>query len=232
MANRAMAAAEAMGRSGFTLGIGPSHEPVIEGMYGLSFEHPGRHMEEYVAVLAPMLRGEAVSFEGDEYRVHLPASTPPAQPVQLMLGALAPRYLRIAGQQSAGTILWMGNARAIEGHVAPRLRQATGDGAEPRIVAGLPVVVHDDIDEARNEAAKQFAVYGTLPNYLRLMAHGGIQGPAEAAIVGNEAAVRGQLQALFDAGATDIWAAPFSVGTDRKASRDRTMALLRELVAS
>ena len=94
------------------------------------------------------------------------------------------------------------------------------------------MAVHDDVDEARQEAAKAFAVYGTLPNYQRILAHGGCAGPAEAAIVGDEAGVGEQVEALFAAGATDVWAAPFAVGDDRKASTARTRALLKELAAA
>jgi alkanesulfonate monooxygenase SsuD/methylene tetrahydromethanopterin reductase-like flavin-dependent oxidoreductase (luciferase family) len=89
--------------------------------------------------------------------------------------------------------------------------------------------VHDDVAEARSVAAEQFAAYGTLPNYRRILAHGDVAGPADAAIVGDEPSVTAQIEALFEAGATDVWAAPFPVGADRSASRARTRALLEEL---
>jgi alkanesulfonate monooxygenase SsuD/methylene tetrahydromethanopterin reductase-like flavin-dependent oxidoreductase (luciferase family) len=137
----------------------------------------------------------------------------------------------VAGAVADGTILWMGNARAIESHVAPRIGKAAADAGRPspRIVAGLPVAVHDDVDEARAVAARQFAIYGQLPNYQRILEHGGVAGPAEASIVGDEASVTDQLEALVAAGATDIWAAVFPVGDDAAGSRQRTRALLREL---
>jgi alkanesulfonate monooxygenase SsuD/methylene tetrahydromethanopterin reductase-like flavin-dependent oxidoreductase (luciferase family) len=73
-ANRAAAVANAIGAIGtpgrFTLGVGPSHQPVVEGMLGLSFDTPGRHTEEYVRVLAPLLRGEQVRFAGEDFRVN------------------------------------------------------------------------------------------------------------------------------------------------------------------
>jgi F420-dependent oxidoreductase-like protein len=233
MANRALATSMAMDRPGFTLGIGPSHQPVVEGMLGLPYDRPGTHTEEYVQVLAPLLRGEAVSFSGDEYRVNSPGRGEPPHRVPLLIAALGPRLLRIAGEHADGTILWMGNARAIETHVSPRLRAAVEAAGrpEPRIVAGLPIAVHDDVDEARQVAGQMFANYGMLPNYQRLLAHGGVSGPADAAIVGDEAAVTAAIQGLFDAGATDFWAAPFPVGDDRSGSRSRTRALLDSLVA-
>jgi F420-dependent oxidoreductase-like protein len=232
-ANRIAAAASAMGRPGFTLGIGPSHAPVIEDRYGLSYATAGRHTEEYVDIVAALLRGEPVDLAGEELTLRGVEAQPPPQPVQVLVAALAPRLLRVAGEVADGTILWMGNARAIESHVAPRIGKAAADAGRPapRIVAGLPVAVHDDVDEARAVAAQQFTIYGQLPNYQRILAHGGVTGPAEAAIVGDEASVGAQLQGLLDAGATDIWAAIFPVGDDRTDSRRRTRALLQELAA-
>ena len=222
-----------MGRPGFTLGLGPSHAPVIEGAYGMSYATPGQHTEEYVRIVAAMLRGEAVDVSGAELTLHGVQPRPVAQPVQLLVAALAPRLLRVAGEVADGTILWMGNARAIDTHVAPLLGQAAAAAGRPspRIVAGLPVAVHDDVEQAREVAAEQFVVYGQLPNYQRILAHGGVTGPAEAAIVGDEASVAEQLQGLVDAGATDIWAAIFPVGDDASGSRRRTRALLQELAA-
>jgi F420-dependent oxidoreductase-like protein len=234
MAARAVAAADAVGAEGrFVLGIGPSHEPAVEGMLGLSYARPGRHTEEYVAVLAAQLRGEAVTVDGEELRVALPPASPPPFPVPVLLAALGPRLLRVAGERCDGTVLWLANAEAIRTHVVPRITAAASAAGRPppRVVAGLPVCVHDDVDEARAAAATQFALYGGLPNYQRILARGGADQPADAVVVGDEAAVRRQLDELFEAGATDVWADAFPAGDDRAASRARTTALLRELAA-
>jgi len=233
-ANRALAVASAMGRPAFTLGLGPSHGRVIEDVYGLSYDHPGRHTEEYFRVLEPLLKGEPVNFDGEDFSVHSPAlSSDGGSGVPLLLAALGPRLLRVAGAHANGTILWMATARAIESHVAPTIRAAAEDAGRPapRIVAGLPIAVHDDVEEARSTAAKAFTVYGELPNYRRILDHGGAAGPADAAIVGDEASVTGQLEAIFAAGATDYWAAILPVGADRSGSRQRTRDLLKELSA-
>lgn len=232
MANRALATVAATGPGRFTLGIGPSHQPVIEAVLGLSYATPGRHTEEYVEIVTALLHGEMVQFRGEEFRVNAgPLATTPDLDVPVLVAALAPRLLRVAGQHTAGTILWMANAVAIEEHVAPRIRQAAADAGRPapRVVAGLPVAVHDDVAEARATAAQQFTVYGTLPNYQRILADGRVDHPGDAAIVGDEAGVTAQIEGLFAAGATDVWAAPFPVGDDPAASRARTRALLVEL---
>ena len=235
MANRVLAAASAMGRNGFTLGIGPSHEVVIEGSFGISYANAGRHTEEYVTILTQLLHGEAVEFVGDDFEVRLGApATADGVTVPVLVAALGRRLLRVAGAVADGTILWMANAQAVATHVTPLIRAAADDAGRdaPRIVAGLPVAVHDNVDEAREAAAKQFGFYGALPNYRRILDHGGAEGPADAAIVGDEAAVTAQIEAMFTAGATDMWAAIFPVGDDREGSRARTRALLQDLARS
>jgi alkanesulfonate monooxygenase SsuD/methylene tetrahydromethanopterin reductase-like flavin-dependent oxidoreductase (luciferase family) len=163
--------------------------------------------------------------------------TPPRQPVPVLLSALGPRLLRVAGEIADGTILWMAPAKAVESHVVPRITAAAKDAGRPapRIVAGLPVAVHDDLGEARSAAAESSKMYAGMPNYQRILDLGDADGPADAAIVGNEKSVTRQLQALVDAGATDIWAAVFPVGADRvarAASVRRTTDLLSELARS
>ncbi|HUF32554.1 MAG TPA: TIGR03564 family F420-dependent LLM class oxidoreductase [Acidimicrobiales bacterium] len=238
-ANRAEAVVASMGRPGLVLGVGPSHQPVVEGSLGLSYDHPGRHTEEYVTILTSLLAGETVDFRGEDHQVRAQPSgmaqpITGGEPIPVLVAALGSRLLRVAGERAAGTILWMANARAVESHVAARITRAAKSAGRPapRIVAGLPVAVHDDIDEARQVAASQFEVYGQLPNYQRILEHGEVAGPAEAAIIGDEAAVEAQIRQLFAAGATDVWAAPFPVGGDRKASRQRTHDLLVGLAAA
>ena len=234
-ASRAASTAATMGRPGLILGVGPSHQPVIEAAYGLSYAQVGAHTEEYLSILGALLRAEGVSHRGKHFNVNIPTVATLPQPVTLMVSALAPRLLQAAGALTRGTILWMANARAIETHVAPRINAAAaaaGNTTKPRIVAGLPVAVHDDQAEARNRAAKDFANYGVLTNYRRILDIGGAATPGDAAIVGDEESVAAQIQDLFDAGATDVWAAPFPVGDDRSASRRRTRALLKELAST
>jgi F420-dependent oxidoreductase-like protein len=237
-ANRAASVTDAMRRPGFTLGIGPSHEPLIRGVFGMSYDHPGRSTEEYVRILAGLLRGDTVDLDGQDWTVHSAGRmTPPQHPVPVLLSALGPRLLRVAGEVADGTILWMAPMRAVEGHVVPKISAAARSAGRPapRIVAGLPVAVHDDEGEARSAAAETSKVYAGMPNYQRILDIGNAAGPADAAIVGDEKSVTRQLQALLDAGATDIWAAVFPVGADqesRRASIRRTRDLLRELVSS
>ncbi|HVM08097.1 MAG TPA: TIGR03564 family F420-dependent LLM class oxidoreductase [Acidimicrobiales bacterium] len=233
MAQQASAVAMAVGGGRFTLGIGVSHRPAIEMTYGLDYDRNAEHLREYLEVLGPMLTEGKVAFEGGEYTARAELRMRPDAPVPVVVAALASKALRSAGSLADGTITWMANRRAIESHVAPKINAAASEAGRPapRVIVGLPVAVTDDVDAGRQAAAEQFAGYGMLPNYQRILARGGISSPADAAIVGNEAAVAAELEALAAAGATDIWAAIFPVGDDRRASRDRTKNLLRDLVA-
>jgi len=234
MAQQAAGVQQAIGADAgrFTLGIGVSHRPAVEDMLGIPYDRPGKNMREYLSVLRPLLHEGKVAFDGEFYKVRAQMAPPAGAPVPVLVAALAPVMLRATGALAEGTITWMANARAIETHVAPILRQAATDAGRetPRIVVGLPVAVCDDADEGRAEAVKQFAGYGQLPNYQRILEHGGAEGPGDAAIVGDEASVTAQLQGLLDAGGTDVWAAIFPVGGDRRASRARTRDLLRSLL--
>lgn len=216
----------------FALGLGPSHKPMVEGMLGLSYDRPAAHVREYVTVLGPLLRGEAVSFSGEFFRVNTQVRVPGVEPPPLLISALAPVMLRIAGELTDGTITWMTGPKTLETHIVPRISKAAADAGRrrPRVVAGFPVVVTDDPEAAREKAARAFVVYGTLPNYQRMLEKEGVSGPASIAIVGNEAEVERQIRAIAATGATDFLAGMFTVGDDAQASLKRTTDCLKNLV--
>jgi F420-dependent oxidoreductase-like protein len=235
-ANRAAAVAEAMGRPGFTLGLGPSHETLVRGVYGLSYENPGASTEEYVRIVAALLRGEVIDFDGEHWSAHsADRMAPVGAPVPVLLSAMSPRMLRVCGQFADGAVRWMATARAIGTLIAPRLHAAATEACRsaPRIIAGLPVAVHDDVAEARAAVAAMATSYAGLTNYQRVLEAGGVGSPAEAALIGDEESVGAQLNALLDAGATDVWAQIVPVGDSRDgriASLRRTTDLLAGLV--
>lgn len=230
MAQQALSV-QAASNGRFNLGIGLSHAPVVEGMWGLSYDRPATHMREYLSVLLPLVREGRVSFSGEMYRVNASVSVPDAPPMPVMIAALAPVMLRMCGEVTDGTITWMVGPRTLETHIVPRINKAAAEAGRPapRVVVGLPVVVTDDPDGAREKAARAFAMYGTLPNYQRVLGIEGAGGPADVAIVGSEAEVAAGIRALADAGTTEFLAASFPVGDDPKASLTRTRELLKSL---
>jgi len=211
-----------------TLGIGLSHQMVIENVFGLSFDKPARHMREYLEVLVPLLAGEQVSFAGETVR----ASTfgplqvaAPAPPV--LVAALGTVMLQIAGRMASGTITWMTGPATIEQHVAPTIRAAAADAGRPlpQKGVGLPVCVTADAAAARAKAAEVFAVYGHLPSYRAMLDREGAGGPADVAIVGTADEVAGEVRRLADLGATDFCGAPFGTADEIRASIDTLAGL-------
>ena len=212
----------------FSLGIGLSHQVVIEGMFGLSFAKPYSHMKEYLAVLAPLIRQGSVGHQGAEFRVAANVTVPGVKPCPILLAALAPKMLALAGGIGDGTITWMTGPKTLRDHTVPRITEAAAQAGRPapRVVAGLPIVVTEDVPAARMAAAQFFQIYGALPSYRAMLDREGAEGPGDVVIAGNEAAVGEQLEALARSGVTDFLAAPFPVGADAQASLQRTRAVL------
>ena len=97
-----------------TLGVGPSHHWVIEDQLGLPYERPAHLVRNYLEVLAAALAGPGnVDVENEVYRVHSPMNVTDITPTPILLAALGPVMLRLAGEQASGTILWMADERAI-----------------------------------------------------------------------------------------------------------------------
>jgi F420-dependent oxidoreductase-like protein len=216
------------------LGIGPSHPVVIENMHGLTYDRPAHHTREYVEVLRAALAGTGnVTYEGEVFRVQTIFEVPGATPPPILIAALAPLMLRVAGELTDGTITYWADERAIGEHVVPRLTAAAegADRAIPRVVAGVPVAVVQDVDAARDRAAKLFSVYEHIPTYQRIMGRGDAADPVDVAVIGDEAHVQQRLRAFADAGATDLCAAVLGLDDDRAESRRRTEELLAAIGA-
>ena len=230
MAQEALSAQAAIGGR-FALGIGLSHQIVVEGMWGFSFAKPYTHMKEYLAVLAPLVREGQVSHAGDEYRVNASLRVPGAKPCPILIAALAPKMLALAGAVGDGTITWMTGPKTLREHTAPRIREAAHQAGrpEPRIVVGLPIAVTKDAPAAREAAARTFQIYGALPSYRSMLDREGAEGPADVAIVGDEDGVAEAIERLGEYGATDLLAVPFGFGADPAAAVERTRAVLARL---
>ncbi|MGZ6888293.1 MAG: LLM class F420-dependent oxidoreductase [Acidimicrobiia bacterium] len=211
------------------LGIGLSHQVVIESMLGLSFEKPARHMREYLDVLMPLLRGEPAATAGETISTNASLNITGVAPPPVLVAALGPVMLKLAGRVADGTVTWMTGPATLADHVVPTITGAAADAGRPapRVAVGLPVCVTDDVDGTRARAAQVFSVYGFLPSYRAMLDREGAEGPADVAIVGDEAAVAAGIRRVAEAGATDFSAAEFAVTPDE---RSRTRALLRSLL--
>lgn len=223
---------QAVANGRLTLGIGPSHPVVIEKMYGLSYDRPASHTEEYVRVLHACFAGtRQVDWDGEHFRVHAMLDVPGAADVPILVAALAPRMLELTGRLAVGTITFWANEHAIDTHVVPRITSAAASAARPspRVVVGIPVAVVDDVDAARERAAKLFAAYTAIPTYQRILDRSGVDNPVDVAVIGTEKQVRARLRAYEDVGATDLCASVLGLDDDRAASRERTLDVLSTL---
>lgn len=228
IAQQAVTAAAATGNR-FVLGIGLAHKVMIEDALGISFAQPARHMKEYLEVLAPLLRGETLHYEGEQYTVRgLSVGAAGAGEVPLIVAALGEHLLKLAGRHASGTITWMVGPRTLQGHIIPTIGTAARAAGRPapRIIAGFPIVLTNKPDEARALIGKALAVYGDLPSYRAMLDREGVASPADLAIVGDEAALRAGLARIRDAGATDFNAAIAEVDAG---AFDRTFDFLASL---
>jgi F420-dependent oxidoreductase-like protein len=220
----------------FTLGLGPSHDWIIKGQLGLSYDRPVAQVRDYLDVLLAGFAGPGqVDVDNDSYRVHSPVDVSDTT-VPVLLAALGPVMLRIAGERADGTILWMADERAIGEHIAPRLNaaaQAAGR-SRPRVVAGIPVALclPGKVAAARAHASEVLGHAQLSPNYVRLLEHGDAEDVGDTMAAGDEATVLRALQRYRDAGVTDLAARVVPLGDDaesRHASRERTVKFLATL---
>jgi F420-dependent oxidoreductase-like protein len=227
LAGQALTTSAALGANRLHLGIGLSHQIVIEGMLGMKFERPALHMREYLSALRPALAGEPVDVQGETLRAATlmgPIKVDDAGPVPVLVAALGPALLRVAGELADGTLTWMAAPKVIGDRMASTITAAAEAAGRPRprIGVGLPVAVTDDVDAALQRAAAAYAIYDTLPSYKRLLDEAGLDGPADVVIAGDEAEVTKRILALADVGATEFIASPFG----SRAVRQETLRVL------
>jgi F420-dependent oxidoreductase-like protein len=210
-----------------TLGIGPSHRYLMEDQLGYSFDRPARHVREYLSALMPALRGESVDYQGETLKAVGTVDVPGAVAPSLLLSALGPVMLRMAGELTDGTItVWTG-PKTIADHIAPTLTRAAVGRPAPRIVAVLLTSVTSDANAARTWIAERFGLADQPPSYRAMLEREDAQ-PEDVVLVGNEIEVERELQRYLDAGATELVAIPF--GSDEEQAR--TIALLSDLARS
>ncbi len=230
MAQQALATNAASGGR-FTLGLGLSHQIVIESSWGLDFSNVVRHMREYLEVLQPLMRGEAVDYEGEEFRVHSQIDLPDCEPPSVVVAALGPQMLRVTGRLADGTALWLAGPKWIEEVVIPEMGGAAREAGkpDPRIIAGVPIAVTADPDATRERIGRAFAMYNTLPSYQRVIEGSGASDPSGVSIVGSEEEVERELLRWRDLGVTDFYAA-FEGATAEE--RQRTREFMSSLAPS
>ncbi len=222
------------------VGLGVSHHWVIDEMLGLPYEHPVPTMRAYLDVLDQALGGPGpVDVENELFRVHNPLDITDVTPTPILLAALGPRMLELCGARADGTILWMADERTIGSYVVPSLTKAAAAAGRPapRVVAGIPVCLcaDDEIETAVARANRILSEAEISPNYQKLLEHGDARSVGDILVAGSEPTISKRLQALADAGVTDLSVRVVPIGEGRDQlieSSQRTRGLLASLASS
>jgi F420-dependent oxidoreductase-like protein len=221
------------------LGVGPSHHWIVRDMLGLSYDKPAAFTRDYLEVLEPALHGPGpVEVVNHSFQVFNPLAIGPVAPMPVLVAALGPVMLAIAGAHADGTILWMADERAVADHVVPRITKAACEAGRPapRVVAGVPVCLcrPSEVDAARERANRILGEAEISPNYQRLLDRGDAQSIGDICAAGDEAAIAARLRRFADAGVTDLSVRLLPIGDGREAlieSKHRTRALVAALAA-
>jgi len=193
------------------LGIGLSHQVVVEGMWGLSYERPAAYMREYLASLMPLLHGETVRSEGERVTTNAfaPIEIAGVEAPPVLVAALGDTMLKLAGRVADGTITWMTGSATVGGHIVPTITAAAEAAGRPapRVVVSLPIAVTTDHNAARERMNEAFAIYPNLPAYKAMLDKEGAAAAGDIGFIGDEDEVAASISKLADAGATDFVAA-------------------------
>jgi F420-dependent oxidoreductase-like protein len=215
-----------------SLGIGLSHQIVVENLWGYSFDRPARYMREYLAALIPMLNGEASMHAGEVITAITtgPLEIPDVTAPSLLVAALAPTMLKLAGTVADGTVTWMTGTKAIETHIAPKITEAANAAGRPapRIVVSLPVCLTDNPSAAKDAIDEMFSIYPNLPSYRAMLDVEGAERPSDIGLIGTPDEIIEGIERLGAAGGTELVGAP----SGNRAEREATFALLGELAQS
>jgi F420-dependent oxidoreductase-like protein len=226
----------------FRLGVGPSHHPTMQRMFGHEFRAPLSHLREYVHILKSLLQQGSVDFNGKHYQAHVSIAAPVDVPV--MASALRSGSFEFCGAEADGAISWVCPGAYLRDVALPAMKKGAEQAGRqaPPLIAHAPVCVHDNPDEVRVAVQQQLANYPRLPFYQQMFAAAGFPEAAEetwsdamieaTVLSGGEDEVRQRLEELLGIGASEILVSVVQAGDDRSASIDRTMRLLGEVSRS
>jgi len=221
------------------LGIGPSHHWIVQDMLGLPYHRPAGFTRDYLDVLDVALGGPGpVDVENATFTVHNPLDLGPVAPLPVLVAALGPVMLALAGERTDGTVLWMADERAIGEHVVPRITKAAEAAGRPapRVVAGIPVCLcrPPEVEAARARANRILGEAEISPNYQRMLEYGDAKDVGDLCAAGDERAIAARFRRLADAGVTDLSVRLLPIGNGRDelvASKHRTRDMLAGLAA-
>ncbi|RUP00933.1 MAG: TIGR03564 family F420-dependent LLM class oxidoreductase [Mycobacterium sp.] len=221
------------------LGVGPSHHWIIRDMLGLAYEKPAAYTRDYLQVLNAAITGPGpVDVENDSFAVHNPTVLAADPPMPVLVAALGPVMLQLAGELADGTVLWMADERAIGDHIAPKITKAAAAAGRPapRIVAGIPVCLcaPAEVGAAKERANRILGEAEVSPNYQRLLERGDARDVGDLCAAGDPEQILARMRRFADAGVTDLSVRLLPIGDTRDelvASKRRTREMIAELAA-
>ena len=222
LAQQALTVADAAGPGRFTLGVGVTHAVVSEGWYGVPYRDiVGLFEEELEALDGLLSTRRQADVEGVRLTARLKLSVPVAPP-GLVVAALGPKMLRLAGRLSDGTVTWMTGPKTLERQVVPLITGAAAEAGRPapRVIAGLPICVTGNREEARDRIRPILAGSARMASYARQVAAEGLDDPVDLACIGDEADVAARLSSLEGIGVTELLANV--LGTEEEVARTRS----------
>ncbi len=189
----------------FTLGVGASHQIVSEGFFGEPYARAFARTAEFLDALTSLLAGTPSDVDG-EHVFSKGWLTIEAEPLGLLLAALGPRMLELAGRLTDGTSLGSCGPRTIATHIGPRLTAAAAGAGRPppRIVALVGVCVTDDVAALRAHGRSENAMYDAFPSYRRVLDREGVESGADLTLAGTPDRILDGLADYATAGATDL----------------------------
>lgn len=212
----------------FTLGLGLEHRWVIEQMWGIGWDRPVSRLDEYLDIVSSLLKTGRVEHHGDFYDVETAfLRFPPDPRMQVILAALGPRMLRIAGTKADGTATWMTGPRTLANHIVPSIRAAAAEAGRPppRVIALMPVALTGDVPAMRERVSEEMAIYQRMPSYQAMLEREGAKSAGETGLLGSRDEVEDAIGRLGQAGVTDLGAILFGSEDEQ----DRTRELLSDL---
>ena len=202
----------------FRIGIGTSHRPSVEGMYGLTMNRPLSYLREHLTILRALLWRGDVAHTGEFFTVKASLPDGAALPrTPLLISALRENAFRLAGELSDGAITWMAPVDYILKTAIPAMERGAEKARRrerPPVVAHIPVAITRDRDAARAAFRTQFPVYAKLPFYAAMFKDAGypvtMRGEMTDALVdalcvsGNPATVKYRLGQFREAGLDEL----------------------------
>ena len=203
------------------LGIGPSHRPTIEGIYGLPMERPLDHLREYVEIVRGILWKGQIDYRGQFFTVK--ATSPHTAKIPILTSTLRENAFSLAGEVSDGAISWLCPTPYLLKTGLPALKASAQQHNRPvpPLVAHVLVSVSEDHAAVMQATRKQISRYGKLPFYAHMFADAGFpvgeNGELPDALInslvisGSKTAITDRLKELLASGLNELLILPVPI---------------------